>query len=56
MGSQPDKYVLQRNTNATSRLNYQYYLWQDTFGFHLHPDIPPLASDARIAEVATGSG
>lgn len=38
------------------RLNYQYYLWQDTYRFHLHPDIPPLAPDARIADVATGSG
>ncbi|CEJ82416.1 hypothetical protein VHEMI02482 [[Torrubiella] hemipterigena] len=56
MGSQPDSYVLQRNTSATTRLNYQYYLWQDTFRFHLHPDIPQLAPDARIAEVATGSG
>ncbi|KAK2616151.1 hypothetical protein N8I77_002858 [Diaporthe amygdali] len=37
-------------------LNYQYYLWQDTYRFHLHPDIPPLAPDARIADVATGSG
>ncbi|ROW00293.1 hypothetical protein VMCG_07250 [Cytospora schulzeri] len=37
-------------------LQYQYYLWQDTFRFHLHPDIPPLAPDARIAEVATGTG
>ncbi|KUI72921.1 hypothetical protein VM1G_08237 [Cytospora mali] len=51
-----DGYVFQRNANATSRLHYQYYLWQDTYRFHLHPDIPPLAPDARIADVATGTG
>lgn len=38
-----------------NRLNYQYYLWQNTLGFNLHPDIPKLAADARIADVATGS-
>lgn len=38
------------------RLNLQYYLWQDTFRFHLHPSIPDLAPDAQIADIATGSG
>ncbi|KAK7699108.1 hypothetical protein SLS64_011885 [Diaporthe eres] len=51
-----DGYVFQRTANATTRLHYQYYLWQDTYRFHLHPDIPPLAPDARIADVATGTG
>ena len=37
-------------------LNYQHYLWQHAFGFHLHPTIPPLPADAHIADVATGSG
>ncbi|KAL9619366.1 MAG: hypothetical protein Q9160_006046 [Pyrenula sp. 1 TL-2023] len=55
-GGEKDGYILQRNYSATSRLNLQYYLWQDTFRFHLHPSIPELAPDARIADFATGSG
>ncbi|KAG8164408.1 hypothetical protein KVR01_006326 [Diaporthe batatas] len=54
--NESDGYVFQRNANASSRLHYQYYLWQDTFRFHLHPDIPQLEPDARIADVATGTG
>ncbi|OCK81165.1 hypothetical protein K432DRAFT_296127, partial [Lepidopterella palustris CBS 459.81] len=39
-----------------SRLNYQFFLWRETLGFNLHPDIPAPKPDARIADVATGTG
>ncbi|OCL03346.1 S-adenosyl-L-methionine-dependent methyltransferase [Glonium stellatum] len=51
-----DTYVLSRNHAAASRLNYQFYLWKDTLGFNLHPNIPTPKPDARIADVATGTG
>ncbi|KAK0509982.1 hypothetical protein JMJ35_007376 [Cladonia borealis] len=51
-----ESYVFDRNHAATSRLNYQYYLWQNAAGFYLHPDIPQLQPNAQVADVATGSG
>lgn len=48
--------MLSRNHAAASRLNYQFYLWKDTLGFNLHPSIPTPKPDARIADVATGTG
>lgn len=51
-----DAYVLNRDHAAAARLNYQFFLWRETLGFNLHPDIPAPKPDARIADVATGTG
>ena len=37
------------------RLNLQHYLWRSTLGFSIHPSVQ-LSSDARVADVATGTG
>jgi len=50
------KYVLNRDYAATTRLNSQFYLWKSELGYNLHPRIPTPPPDARIADVATGSG
>ncbi|KAL9615980.1 MAG: hypothetical protein Q9160_009104 [Pyrenula sp. 1 TL-2023] len=52
----PDGYVLSRGYLPSSRLNLQYYLWQNTVGYHLHPSVPQERPDLKIAEVATGTG
>ena len=51
-----DQYALDRGYSAASRLNYQFYLWKDTFKFNLHPSIPTPVPTARIADIATGTG
>ena len=53
--SQEDPYVLSRTHIASSRLNYQFYLWKSTLDFNLHPSLPPRPLGARIADVATGT-
>ena len=49
-------YEILMTLSSCCSLNYQHYLWQNAFGFHLHPSIPQLATDVRIADLATGSG
>lgn len=34
----------------------QHYLWQESFGYYLHPSIPLNDSTLRIADVGTGTG
>ena len=51
-----DSYVLDRSYSAASRLNLQFYLWKNTLTFNLHPSIPALKGNARIADIATGTG
>ncbi|KAL9122036.1 MAG: hypothetical protein Q9187_001413 [Circinaria calcarea] len=51
-----DPYVLGRSYSASSRLNYQFYLWKNTLKFNLHPRIPSPQPNARIADIATGTG
>jgi trans-aconitate methyltransferase len=49
-------YPLSRNFRSTARLNYQHFLWQETLGYLVHPDITlPSDSPSRIVEVACGS-
>lgn len=38
------------------RLNLQFFLWKDTLQFNLHPEIPAPKVNARIADVAMGTG
>lgn len=62
LGNELD-YMLDRNYTAASRLNYQFYLWKDSFQFNLHPSIllPQNnnnnndSNPIRIADVATGT-
>ncbi|KAI4209737.1 MAG: hypothetical protein LQ351_007333 [Letrouitia transgressa] len=55
-GTKKDDYVLARDFKSASRLNYEHYLWHETLGFHIHPDIlsfltlPPTAPAARGGE------
>ena len=64
-----DGYVLSRKYEASSRLNYQHYLWKETLQFGLHPSValpsPSSSSSSpsetcqtplHIADVATGIG
>lgn len=51
-----DPYTLKRDCNANSRLTAQHYLWKDTLGYLAHPSIPALATDLKVADVATGNG
>ena len=50
-----DSYVLGRNYQASSRLNYQFYLWKETLQFALHPSVKISDESPRIADVATGT-
>ena len=39
-----------------SRLNAQHYLWKQSCGFNLHPQLPiPLDRELRIADIGTGT-
>lgn len=49
------KYRLNRDVLASSRLNYQHYIWKETLGFLLHPKIDTSKVDIRIADVGTGT-
>ncbi len=43
--------------NPQHRLNLQHYLWKDTLGFLLHPDIAlPTDTQLKIADIGTGTG
>ena len=48
-------YMLDRSYAAAGRLNYQFFLWRDTFGFNIHPSIPLAEHHVKIADVATGT-
>ena len=61
-----DNYVLGRDFNSSSRLNYEHYLWHETLGYNLHPaiseavgarsSIPSTNSQPlRIVDVACGT-
>jgi SAM-dependent methyltransferase len=47
-------YLLQQDYAAAGRLNLQFFLWKNTFGFNVHPSIH-LQSNASIADIATGT-
>ena len=49
------EYMLGGSYTATSRLNYQFYLWKESLHFNIHPSIPIPARGACIADVATGT-
>ncbi|KXS99335.1 hypothetical protein AC578_6744 [Pseudocercospora eumusae] len=52
-----DKYTLPRNKTESARLEQQHRLIVQNLGFILHPRIEKaLPKDARIADVATGTG
>lgn len=54
-----EKYNLNRDLIASMRLNYQHYLWLDSYGFNLHPRIAADIKDRQdlvIADIATGTG
>ena len=49
--------TLVRGTDLAARLNLQHYLWKQTCGFNLHPNIPiPANGCLKVADVATGTG
>ncbi|RAK77739.1 class I SAM-dependent methyltransferase [Aspergillus fijiensis CBS 313.89] len=50
-------YSLGRSNAAASRLNYQFYLWKESFGFNLHPTIAASlpAPNPCIADIASGT-
>ncbi|RAL12413.1 class I SAM-dependent methyltransferase [Aspergillus homomorphus CBS 101889] len=50
-------YSLGRTNAAASRLNYQFYLWKESFGFNLHPTIASSLKTPSpcIADVASGT-
>ncbi|KAL8900437.1 MAG: hypothetical protein Q9192_001069 [Flavoplaca navasiana] len=54
-------YALGRDYAAATRLNAQYYMWKETLGFDVHPDIPTARSEVldqqpiHIADVGCGT-
>lgn len=54
------KYAVPRQKTdniCISRLNLQHYLWKDSLGYNIHPDIPIRdKEDFRIADIGTGTG
>ena len=54
-----DGYILSRGYHASVRLNTQHHLWDQMFGYLLHPAIPtskPDGSGLAIADVGAGTG
>ncbi|EFR01487.1 hypothetical protein MGYG_04495 [Nannizzia gypsea CBS 118893] len=49
-------YMLDRGYFASSRLNFQFYLWKESLHFNLHPSISTPVQNLRVADVATGTG
>ena len=55
------EYALGRDYAAATRLNAQYYMWKETIGFDIHPNIPVATAEARyqqplqIADVGCGT-
>jgi len=49
------EYPLARNYRAAARLNLQHYIWKQTQGYLIHPDIP-RNPDIKIADIGTGTG
>jgi SAM-dependent methyltransferase len=47
-------YMLERGYLATSRLNFQFYLWKGALGFNIDPSLP-VNADSVIADVAAGT-
>lgn len=47
-------YMLGRGHAAACRLNFQFYLWKESFQFNIHPSIP-IPSDPVIADIGTGT-
>ena len=50
-----DKYLLNRDLFAATRLNNQHWAWHQELGYNLHPSIV-VPTNGRIADVATGTG
>ncbi|ROV90906.1 hypothetical protein VMCG_09957 [Cytospora schulzeri] len=55
MPSEPE-YVFTRDVLDDNRINLQHYIWIQLYGYHVHPNIPTDLSQARIADVGTGTG
>jgi len=49
-------YMFRRNFNSSIRLNYNHWLMKDLSGYLLNPKIQFEKENARIADVATGTG
>ena len=50
-------YMLRANADMVfPSLNHQYFLWQQTLGFTLAPEVPKPGPGSKVADVATGSG
>lgn len=48
-------YILQRNALASTRLNFQQYLWQRALDYNIHP-LVPISQTSRIADIGCGTG
>ncbi|KAJ5834674.1 S-adenosyl-L-methionine-dependent methyltransferase [Penicillium robsamsonii] len=51
-----DPYRLNRDVQASTRLNLQHYIWKESMGYILHPSISLPNSDVFIADIGTGTG
>ncbi|KAL4906007.1 hypothetical protein BDW74DRAFT_177695 [Aspergillus multicolor] len=52
---QEGQYMIQTSSQSSARLNLQHYWVTESLGYLLHPSIP-VAPDAKIADIATGTG
>ncbi|MCJ1431029.1 hypothetical protein MMC27_000379 [Xylographa pallens] len=51
-----DEYPLARGYRAASRLDLQHYIWKQSQGYLVHPNIPLDPEDLKIADIGTGTG
>lgn len=55
MATPLDNYIIARNTGEAERLRVQHEYMLSCQGYYLHPDIPPLSADTKVADVCTGT-
>ena len=51
-----EEYILNRGCSQSVRLNLQHYIFKETLGYELSPHLSSLPTNARIADVGTGTG
>ncbi|MCJ1359592.1 MAG: hypothetical protein MMC33_009594 [Icmadophila ericetorum] len=55
--AESQQYSLARGYRAASRLNLQHYLWKQSAGYLIHPNIPLVdGQHVRITDIGTGTG
>ena len=48
--------IAHTNGHGVLRLNLQHFLWRESLGYLLHPDIMIPGKGLKVADVGTGTG